>query len=99
MHASRPANGAAPSLDVRVHQLEDARQRARQSPSFAMGSLSLSTTMPARPGYGNEGTPINIFTNYVTLTPKPDLVLYVYDMSECRFSPAMESAQPFDSKA
>lgn len=72
-----------PVPDANAMRVEDARQEARQSPSFAMSSLSLKgNTMPARPAYGTEGTPMMVFTNYVTFTPKSDLVLYMYDMSK-----------------
>ncbi|KAJ4387602.1 hypothetical protein N0V93_008198 [Gnomoniopsis smithogilvyi] len=76
----RPANGIIPRPDSGVEQVEDARQRARQSPSSALGSLTLTNTMPTRPGYGTEGKPMTVFTNYVTLTPDSNLVLYMYDM-------------------
>lgn len=46
-----------------------------------MSTLSLTdNTMPVRPGYGTEGTPITVFANYVPLLPRSDLVLYMYDM-------------------
>lgn len=63
--------------------VEDARQRARKSPEFAMSSLNLGTpnVLPARPGYGTEGHVVTVFANYVTLVPKSDLTLYSYDVS------------------
>ncbi|KAJ4412457.1 hypothetical protein N0V82_008775 [Gnomoniopsis sp. IMI 355080] len=84
----RPANGVIPAPDMRVQTVENARQRARQPPSSTTTSLALSNTMPDRPGYGTEGTPITVFTNYVTFTPKTDLVLYVYDIKDIQPSAA-----------
>lgn len=66
--------------------IEDARQKARKSPDFAMSSLSLdgSNVMPARPGYGTEGQPITVYANYVQLVPPSDLTLYSYDVAEIK---------------
>lgn len=63
--------------------VEDARQKARKTPEFAMTSLSLdgSNVMPARPGYGTEGQPITVYANYVQLVPPSDLTLYSYDVA------------------
>lgn len=80
-YAPRPRNGTIPAPDATVQYVEDARQAARQSPNFTMSTLSLTdNTMPVRPGYGTEGTPITVFANYVPLLPRSDLVLYMYDM-------------------
>lgn len=64
--------------------VEDARQKARKSPEFAMTSLSLegSSVMPGRPSYGTEGQAITVYANYVRLVPPSDLTLYSYDVSE-----------------
>lgn len=66
--------------------VEDARQKARKTPEFAMTSLSLdgSNVMPARPGYGTEGQPITVYANYVQLVPPSDLTLYSYDVAEIK---------------
>lgn len=60
--------------------LENARQKARQN-ELNLSSLSLTNTMPARPGYGNKGNQIKVWANYVEMTPKPSLVLYSYDVA------------------
>lgn len=38
--------------------------------------------MPARPGYGTQGTKIKVWANYVEMVPRADLVLYSYDVAE-----------------
>lgn len=72
--------------DAQVKAVEDARQKARKSPAFAMSSLSLdsSKVLPARPGYGTEGQPITVYANYVQLVPRSDLTLYSYDVAEIK---------------
>lgn len=69
--------------DAKVKAVEDARQKARKSPEYALSSMSLvgSNVMPARPGYGNEGQPITVYANYVQLVPPSDLTLYSYDVA------------------
>ncbi|KAH8756300.1 argonaute-like protein [Diaporthe sp. PMI_573] len=81
-----PPTGGAPVPDTQVRAVEDARQKARKSPEFAMGSLSLdsSALLPARPGYGTEGQPITVYANYVPLVPRSDLTLYSYDVAEIK---------------
>lgn len=89
----RPGNGIIPVPDGNVGRFEDARQVARQSPSYAMSTLSVrDNTMPARPGYGTEGTPIIVYANYLPLTLKSDLVLYMYDMSKYHYPRAVGPA-------
>lgn len=80
-----PRTGGIPAPDAKVKAVEDARQKARNAPDFALSSLSLDDSkalMPARPGYGTEGTAITVFANYVQLVPKSDLTLYSYDISQ-----------------
>ena len=69
--------------DAQVKAVEDARQKARKSPEFAMSSLSLDSSklLPARPSYGTEGQPITVYANYVQLVPRSDLTLYSYDVT------------------
>lgn len=81
-----PSSGT-PAPDAKVKAVEDARQKARSSPNFALGALSLDESkamMPPRPGYGSEGAAITVYANYVQLVPKPDLTLYSYDISDIR---------------
>nr|ANS14269.1 argonaute protein [Valsa mali] len=79
-----PPSGGIPVPDAQVKAVEDARQKARKSPNFALSALSLDGSkamMPSRPGYGTEGAAITVYANYVQLIPKPDLTLYSYDIS------------------
>lgn len=81
----RPASGVIPTPDADVKRVEDARQLTRHSPTFAMSALGLSDDskrMPPRPAYGTEGTPITVYANYVQLTPRADLELYMYDVKD-----------------
>ncbi|KAK7736945.1 hypothetical protein SLS53_006700 [Cytospora paraplurivora] len=79
--------GGIPAPDAGVKAVEDGRQKSRKSPDFALSSLGLDDAkamMPPRPGYGTEGMPISVYANYIQLVPKPDLVLYSYDISQIR---------------
>lgn len=52
-----------------------------------MSALTLGgdkPVMPARPGYGTDGTAFVVYANYVQLVPPRDLTLYVYDISQIR---------------
>ncbi|KAL1653795.1 hypothetical protein SLS61_003580 [Didymella pomorum] len=70
-------NGNAPELNAEVTRLED--EMVKADLSTAMASTSLGVALPARPGYGKQGKPIVLYTNYFELKgvdPKMDLYRY-----------------------
>lgn len=71
--------GGIPTPDAKVTQTEDEFIK-KTSGIQALGSLSLTSTFPGRPGHGTQGKPIVVFANYFEIATMPDLCFYRYSV-------------------
>ena len=79
---STPSKGPDPAIT----KSEDDFIKGSSDPTLQLSGLSLGKTFPLRPGYGESGRSIQLFTNHFTLSlSNEDLRIYRYEFS---FTPA-----------
>ncbi|KKY24123.1 putative rna interference and silencing protein [Phaeomoniella chlamydospora] len=68
-----------PPINENVNRLEDAAHKKALNLIKSNSSLG-PKVMPPRPGYGTQGKPVVLYTNYFNMTAAMDLTLYRYNI-------------------
>ena len=82
MHRNR--DGSAPAIKQSVLTIENKYHETASKPAgLDLSSLSIQDKpkYPPRPGFGTNGQKVTLFSNHFELETRPNLILYLYDVT------------------